>query len=434
MSKKQSSEVLSRMQKLLVSYAREANEWVRFSERDRKLRAESFVQMLVLGWLKTSDASLNELAHNAKDLGIRITGSGIHQRLNGSGVMLLAAVLKRALEDLQGQCPLPMAKLSQFKGVYITDSTQIALPKALASTFRGAKANGMVKLQVTWDYLNGNLATIELEQGRSSDRGCQLHVAHAQAQTLQLFDLGYFKQEHLRDIDQQEAFFVSRYQSQTALYDCESRERVDLTKWLRKQVADEVDLSVLLGARVKHPVRMVARRLPKKVAAARRRKARKKARTKGQTASQTHLYLQGWEIILTNLSPQDWSTPQLFDLYGIRFQIEWVFHIWKDQLGLDEIVDWHIERVLCQLYAHLLAALLTHLLTARWRWADVEYSFLKCVQVIQKTMQDLMRCLARDGFGLQAWLKRLEDDFRSFATKTKRRTSPSTLQIVNNWD
>jgi hypothetical protein len=60
---------------MLCVYAQETNEWTQFSERDTAINAETFVQTRVLGWLKKKDASLNELAHAARDLGLSISGS-----------------------------------------------------------------------------------------------------------------------------------------------------------------------------------------------------------------------------------------------------------------------------------------------------------------------------------------------------------------------
>jgi hypothetical protein len=433
MPKTKSSELYQKIQNMLCVYAQEANEWVKFSKRDTVINAARFVQILVLGWLKKKDASLNELAHSGRDLGVQISGSALQERMGKEAVMLLASVLQRTLESWRGACPLPFSLLKSFRGIYITDSSQIALPERMVSLFRGNQSNAMLKLQVTWDYLSGNLAAIELEDGRSPDQKCQLHVSHAQADTLQLFDLGYFKQEYLQDIHEQGGYFVSRYQTQTALYSMQTHARFDLVAWLKALPTNQADCQLLLGGRVQLPVRLLVRRLSQTAADARRRKAKKKAKKQGTTCSAIHLFLLGWELLVTNLSPV-WTLPQVFDLYGIRFQVEWVFRIWKTQLGVDIFADWRIERVLCQLYAHLLGIILSHLLTVNWRWQDdVEYSFAKCVQVIQQAMPSLLRCLARAGWGFAAWFQRLEDDFRTFSRKTKRRKSPSTAQRIYNW-
>jgi hypothetical protein len=433
MSDKKSNKCYQEIQEMLVVYAEKANEWVRFSERDTELDAKSFVQTVVLGWLKKKDASLNELAHSAMDLGLKITGSALHERMGKQAVMLLASVLQQALDVLRKPCRVPLKLLEKFTGVYITDSTQISLPQSMYEIFRGNQDNSMLKLQVTWDYLSGNLAAIELEDGRHPDQKCQLHVSHAQAKTLQLFDLGYFKQEYLRDIDQQDAYFVSRYQSQTALYHLETQEAFDLIAWLQTLQANQAELHLRLGGRVKLPVRLLVRRLSQEATDARRRKAKQKARQQGKTCSAHYLALLAWDILVSNLDEHDWSLSQIFDLYPIRFQIEWLFRIWKSQLGLDVLGNWRVERILCQLYAHLLAAVLIQLLTANWRWHEFEYSLAKSVQIIQSAVKDLMRCLVRSGWGFSIWLQRLERDFRSFGCKTKRRKSPSTVQIIYNW-
>lgn len=433
MSDKKSSEVYGEIQKILVSYSRRANEWARMSQRDTQINAETFVQTVVLGWLQKPEASLNELAHSARGLGLSLSGSAINERIGPEAVMLLAGVLKLALEDLRRPCPLPLKVLQQFRGIYITDSTQIALPAHLATLFRGNQANSMLKLQVVWDYLNGNFAAIELEEGRCPDQKCTLHVSHAHRGSLHLFDLGYFKQEYLRDIDQQAAYFICRYQCRTAVYDPETQQRLELVDLLKQVVGNQVDCQVLLGGRVKLPVRLVARRLSRQASDARRRKAKHKARKQGQTCTADYLFLLGWDILVTNLEQQTWTVAHLFDLYTIRFQIEWMFRTWKTQLGIDKLGKWRVERVLCQLYAHLLGAILTHLLTAPWRWRNEEYSFAKCVQVIQLTIPRLMRCIARHGRGGIAWVQQLADDFQRFGRKTKRRRSPSTTQVIYNW-
>jgi hypothetical protein len=401
---------------------------------DSPVTAELFTEIVVLGWLKTKDASLNQLAHTAQELGISITSSALHERIGDAGLMLLAGVLKLALQRFHQPCPISANQLNKFKGIYITDSTQIALPAQLKDIFQGSKENAMLKLQVMWDYLHGNVAVMELEAGRKPDQNCRLPVTHAQAGSLQLFDLGYFKQENLRDIGQQKAYFVSRCQSQTALYDPDDDHRIDPVKWLKDRKCTSVERQVLLGGRVKFPVRLVARQVSQTRADARRRQAKKKAKNQGKTCSADYLYLLGWDILVTNLSSDDWTSVQVFDLYGIRFQIEWMFRIWKTNLGINLIGPWRIERVLCQLYARLIGIILIHLLVAPWRWQQVEYSFVKIVQLIQSGISGLIRCLARNGWGFTAWLNRLEGALRQFGRKTKRRKSPSTVQIINSWD
>ena len=434
MSTSKCSSKEKQLQIVLEELVQTANQICQFSQRNTELTAERFVQTLVLGWLRQADASLNELAQSAQDLGCSVTGSAIHERIGTAAIELLGRVLVGALRQAAQYPRLPIEAFEAFTAIHVTDSTQVGLPKALLAEFQGGTNNAMVKLQVTLDYLTGQWVALEMTDGKAADNKSDLPLRHAIAGSLNLFDLGYFKQERLRDIADQEAFFVSRYQSQTALYDPETGEHFNLVAWLQSLAANEAECEVKLGSRVRLSVRLVVRRLAQKAADARRRKAKKKYKGQGKTCSKTYLFLLGWDILITNLPEDEWSLTQIFDLYPIRTQIEWLFRVWKSQLKVDHFGNWRIERVLCQLYAHLIGVLLCQRLSAGWLWRDgQEYSLFKCVQIIQDRIDDLMKCIARNWWGVKAWRRKLETAFQQFGRKTKRKKAPSTCQILINW-
>ena len=324
--------------------------------------------------------------------------------------------------------------LAAFTGVYVTDSTQVGLPASLVAEFRGTNGEGMLKMQVTIDYLTGQWVGFELVEGRSPDQNSDLVLRQARPGSLNLFDLGYFRQERLQAIDANAAYFVSRYQSQTALYDSQTGKRFELDQWLQGLITDRAERLVELGARVHLHVRLVARRVAPTVAEQRRRKAKKKYREQGKTCSQTYLYLLGWDLLITNLPAESWSLEQIFALYPIRTQIEWLFRVWKSQLKIAHLGNWRLERVLCQLYAHLIGALLCQRLTAGWHWRNgIEYSACKCVQIIQHSISDLMHCIAHAWRGLRSWCAQLEATFHRFGPRTRRKKAPSTCQILSDW-
>jgi hypothetical protein len=422
------------LQVVLEALVQTANQICQFSQRETKLNAVGFVQTLVLGWLRQTDASLNELAQSAQDLGISVTGSAIHERMGTAAVELLGRVLVGALRQVGSYPRLPIAALESFTAIHVTDSTQIGLPKALLLEFQGANQNAMLKVHVTIDYLTGQWVALEMQDATAPDQNSALPLKHAIAGSLNVFDLGYFNQERLRDIADQAAYFVSRYQSQTALYELETGARFNLVEWLKSLPVKEAECQVELGSRVQLPVRLVGRRLAQKVADARRRKASDKYKRDGKTCSETYLFLLGWDLLITNLPPAQWSLKHLFDLYPIRTQIEWLFRIWKSQMNVNHFGNWRVERVLCQLYAHLIGILLCQRLCAGYGWRDGrEYSLFKCVQIIQDRIDDLMKCIARHWRGLTLWRRRLEAAFRQFGHKTKRKKTPSTSQILINW-
>lgn len=433
MSKTKYKDKVTEIQMILEDLVVEANDVCQFSQRNSPLDARRFVQLLVLGWLKQGDASLNALAEMGTGLGVRVTGSAIHERVGASAVDLLETVLMSAIEKSAQMRPEQVAVLSQFQAVYVTDSTQISLPKHLRGLFAGSNQDAKIKLQVVIDYQTNSWVKLEVEEGKATDRSSDLPVRQAVAKSLNIFDLGYHKQERLRDIDQQEAYFVTRYQSQTGLYDAQTKAGFDLIAYLKACPHHHIDIGLRLGSRVKHPIRLVARKVPEAIAAKRRRSAKKKAREQGYTCSSNYLYLLSWDMLITNLSDADFTLAQVFALYPIRMQIEWVFRIWKSQLQLDHFGNWRLHRVLAQLYAHLIGILLCHRLTTGWLWRhDTEHSFAKCVQIIQHKLDPLMAILKRHWYGFQAWIQRLDASFSRFGRKSKRKTEPSTLQTLIN--
>jgi len=423
------------VQTLLTEIVEEANERCQFSQRNRQCDAQTFVQMLVLGWLENPEASLEELTMVGAQLGCRISAQGLDYRINERAVMFLAYVLAASMQHLKQSQRLPAAVLEQFTGVYLTDSTQFKLPNKLYEEFRGnGTSQAMGKWQVTLEYLTGKLVALQWKEGRSPDQQCLLPVSCAEAGSLQLFDLGYFKQDWLAKIDQQQAYFVSRYQSQTALYEPATGEKRDLASDLKQTTADIVELPCVLGRKKLLTVRLVARRLSEKAAAERRRKANKKAQAQKKSCSKTYLILLGWEIMVTNLSTEDYPPMLIFALYGLRWQIELLFKTWKSQLKVAQIGNWRETRVFCQLYATLIACVLCLWWTSGYRWwQDRLLSVTRMIQSIRRHIPGILHCITRQWRGISTLFKKIEGDFSRHARIEKRKKSSSTLQILINW-
>jgi hypothetical protein len=407
--------------KVLDDLAIEANGVCHFSQRKRGLDAAGFVKLLVWGWFAQPKASLNQLAGWGRHLDQSITPQAIDERLNSRAVLLLMQVLEGVLHQQVFVPSLSSNRLRQFKGIYITDSTQFSLPSALNCVFAGQGSGSQIKIQLCLEYLSGCVSGLEAEAGRTPDQKCLLPLKQGQAGSLHVFDLGYFKQDHLELLSQQQAFYVTRYQSQTALYDTQTGERMEVLKYLSATPIRDIEIQVTLGARIHTPVRLVAHRLAPKVAAARRRKAKRKAHKTGKTCSEAYLSLQSWDLYLTNL-PAEWTCQEIQNLYKLRWQIELIFRAWKSQLQLAHFGQWRIERVLCQLYAHLIGCVLSLALIAAWRCPDgAEYSPVKLLQLLQQYFLIIWRET------IYPFTFCLEDAFKRFGHKDKRKKAPSSL-------
>ena len=115
-------------------------------QRRSKLTGAGLVQTLVLGWLGTPAATLQQLAQMAARLGIAVTPQVI------------------AAE------PVAVPLWRRFRAVLVQDSTTITLPAGRAQT---PTAPAGVKLQVRWDLRTGQLIGPVLTPARTNDRRCR---------------------------------------------------------------------------------------------------------------------------------------------------------------------------------------------------------------------------------------------------------------------
>lgn len=432
------SEFTRKAQQLQVFFSEMADTFGRetgFVQRKSKMTGACFVQTLVLGWLDNPEASLNQLVQVSADLGVEISVPGLQQRLNPSAVRFLKALLQQALGWFRERVRLPEEVLRHFSAVNIVDSSLFELPAALREDFPGTKVNtkpAELKLQLSFDYLSGNLNALELLAGRIPDQNSLLPTTWAKDDSLTLFDLGFFKKSRFEDIAKVGGYFVSRLLTQTGVYSqATDRLPLDLLTVLSASSAGSGEMRVYLHAQHPIEVRLVYSRLPEGVVAERRCKAKANARRRGETCSARHLELLAWSLFITNV-PSDWlSLEQVVLLYRVRWQIELVFKLWKSHAKLDGIGDWSLERVMCQFYGRLLGLIIFHWSVAPYHCLPLtDLSFPKAFRIVQRHALRWVDAIANHWRGVAAIIANIMEDFQRFALKNQPRKSPSTYQLL----
>jgi hypothetical protein len=385
-----------------------------------------------MGCLGKPEATLGELVQSSADAGVEISEAGLQQRLTERAVAFMDALLKEAVVSF-GEGKRLANILRRFTNVHILDSSQITLPDVLRAYFMGTQHKAALKLQMSFEYLRGVFRVLTFTSARQPDQKCNWHVAIAEPGSLHLFDLGYFKQQVFEELAAAGAFFVSRLQTQTALYTTQdATTRLDLLTWLHSLTLPRWEGWLYLGQRVRLPVRLLAEKLPESVARERRRKARQVAKRRGTICSQHHLVLQEWSLFITNV-PADWlSFDQILILYRVRWQIELLFKLCKSQAKLACIGQWCPERILCQLYARLLGVVLFQWVTSPYRVVSSrELSLPKAFRLMQRQADDWLEAIAHpDWQTLAALFDDLIRDFSRFARKSLRKKSLSTYHSL----
>lgn len=403
-----------------------------FVRRNSKLGGKELVQILSLGSLENGKASLEDFARIAGDLGLEISASALHQRLTMEAVGLLAQVCRLWIQQRPSE-PLRQV-LKGFGAVRIFDSSQIQLPPSLIENFRGSRNASMLKVQLAYEYRSGRIEALELQAGDSPDQNCLLPQSLTEAGDLALFDLGFFDQKRFAILDAQGAFFLSRLQSQVALYtEADTQEQIALLEQL-EQLPQSVlmgEQKVYLGQKAKVPVRLIYYRLSPDLVAERHRKAKENAKKRGKSLSQRNLDWLNWAFFISN-APADLLQLELIALvYSIRWQIELLFKLWKQEMDWDFMSNWRLERVLAQFWGRSLALMLFHRLTEKYQEdCDWELSWTKSLRLLKKSSAKLIAIVGANFRGILRFLAAIDRDFRRFGRKLKRRKDPSSYSLL----
>jgi len=404
---------------------------VKFVVRRSKLTGAVFVQTLVFGWSEQPQAALNDLAETAADLGVAITAQGLDERITAAAVRLFETLCQESLRWFQQRLPLDLVVLRQFTAVEIVDSTCIALPAALRDAYPGSGGDGpaaSLKVQLLLNFLTGELAQIVFETGCSPDQAYEADLSRLEAGTLRISDLGYFKLQRFQTIAEHQAYFLSRLDLHVTLTDATTGQPVDLLTWLQGETVTVSERNLLVGSVHPIPCRIIAVRLPQAVVDRRRQRAQENARRKGRTLSAHHLALLAWNVFMTNVPATLLTAEQVAQLYPVRWQVELVFKLWKSEFALDRVAGFRRERVLCELYAKLIGAVLLCFLAAPHRLtAEAELSLIKAAHIFRRHVLRLAQSLSVQAVLVQN-LQQLSQRLLRFGGKTKRRKTPSTCR------
>jgi hypothetical protein len=382
-------QVAEAMQTVLDTIAYKLGRTSGFVQRECKRNGASFVQTLVFSFLANPDATGAELTQTAAALGVTITESGLTQRFTPQAASLLHSVLVQALKRVLAAEPLDIALLSQFSAVYREDSTVVVLPEALHELWRGcgnAQDQGAAALKLTLrvDLRSGWLDGLSLNPGRTADAKAAAPVTSIAAGALYLADLGFFGLKRLRSLDEQGAFFLSRLHAQVTLFTPDGQRWDNVAALLATKAEAALDLAVELGVGARLKARLVAVRAPQEVVDQRRRRLRKEAARRGRAVSARQLALAAWTLFVTNVPAEQLSIKAVLAMARTRWQIELVFKRWKSHGKLDESRSEQPERVLCEVYAKLIAMLIQHWVSLISLWGYRDRSLSKAMDVVQK--------------------------------------------------
>lgn len=206
------------------------------------------------------------------------------------------------------------------------------------------------------------------------------------------------------------------------------------------------------------PVRLIAVRVPKEIRQRRQRRAncrvegrpyskgvqhlgRRPKRQQGRRPAQrtrkhhkvstSKQQQRDWLLVLTNVTDSMLSAEQVVALMRLRWQIELLWKLWKQEGKIDTWRSSKPQRILTEIYAKLLGVLMEHWITLQGCWHDPRRSLFKARQVIEWTASWFVLAL-REHVSWHVVLVAMCETLGSNCWTDRRRKPPSTFQQLTD--
>ena len=247
---------------------------------------------------------------------------------------------------------------------------------------------------------------------------------------MRITDLGFWTLAVLQEIADQGASFLSRLHLQTAVFAADG-ERLDLVAWLGRQQRRRLSVAVTWGGTAQVAARLLAVRVPHRVAKARREKILADAKREGTTPSASKLALAEWTLLVTNAPPDVLAIREALVLARARWQIELLCKLWKSEGRIDEWRSADQERILCEVSAKLTAMIIQHGVLLVNCWVFLDRSLTQAAQTVRERAVCLAQALGRRRQLVDA-LARIGRCLAAGCRIAARRKKPSLYQLLTD--
>ncbi len=431
------SPIAQALQEILNEHADGLARETQFVQREREVTGRAFAQALIFGWLQDPETTVDGLTQILQRCQVKISGSALSQRFGPHSATLLEAILQEVTQQQLSRDEVPAELLGRFSEVWLEDSSSIGLPEQLVEVWKGCGGSpgstpAALKLFARWDVRNGVLQGPVITDGRHSDKRSPLALEALEAGSVLIRDLGFWDTGGFEQIiarkqpRSQRRYILSRLHSGVKL-----RRRtgtvIELRAILPRQVGERREFGAVIGPH-RLPVRVLIERVPHAVGEQRRQDIRHNAQDHGRSASEETLALADWTIVITNIPRRLASFDEILIPLRLRWQIERLFRLWKEQGQIDETRSKSPWRILTEIYSKLAAMVIQQWLIHEGCWQDPERSLFKAAQVVRREANLIMWTLQKGG--LEEVLRDILTCMEAGCRMQRRRDRPSTAQFV----
>jgi hypothetical protein len=429
------AQVMERYQSILEEEVHEIAWETGAVKRKGKLDAATLVQMTIFGFWQDPDIRLSGLAQIGGRREVHVTESAISQRFTPECAHMFLKIMQRLAEVRLESEKVDIPLLKQFSAVIVEDSTSITLPTELADAWLGCgggegASEAGVKAFVQWDVTCGELFGPRLSNARMNDHKTPFEIEELPEGSLYIADLGFFAIERFYRIAKGKPgkrYFVSRLQPKTNLYNRRGH-CIGLPGILPKQVGQVYEIGAVLGQKNGVPVRVIMLRVPKEVAEERQERIKRRAQKNGNVPSEEVLELAHWTIVITNIPRKRTRYSEILVLLRLRWQIERLFRLWKEDGKIDEWRTMNPYRILCEFYAKMCAMIMQQSFIQEGCWLDPLRSLVKAADSLRRECNRIMVAFYEGN--LEKTVQSILRTLRSGCRIERRSAYPSTAQLL----
>jgi hypothetical protein len=152
---------------------------------------------------------------------------------------------------------------------------------------------------------------------------------------------------------------------------------------------------VLVGKTAQLPARLIMVRVPEEVIDQRQERIQQEAKRRGKAQANPEVLQRAkWTMVITNVPAHLLTISEVIVLQRSRWQIERLFRLWKDGGKSDEWRGRTSWRILCEIYAKVIAMLIQHWLLVIGTWHDPYRSLVKAAKLVRQSALELLSALA----------------------------------------
>ena len=389
--------------------------------------------------------SLNRLSVGAKtQCDVNISKQGLDQRMNERAVVFVRRLLEKQLTNQVSE-NLDVGLMKHFNRVCIKDSTKFDIHEQLEEWFPGFKgcaSSASACIQYEFDLKQGQVIDLDITPGNRPDsKDAQEKNWNILKNDLIIRDLGYFSLDTLSDVEQAGAYFLSRLNFKTIVYEKIKGVLLELDfgklyRHMKQNSINRIEKQVLMGKEDKLPVRLIIELMPDQIYEQRVRKVKAHNHKKGHQTSTEYTERARFNLFVTNASEQILSARAIPLFYKVRWQVELIFKIWKSTFGIHITRKMKIERFLCLLYSKLLLIMINWEIIMVFRnnvYANTNryLSIDKCFKTLKDNAEKLFGILRNPDCTVQGFIQWVAEIFQSKHWLEKRKNKMCYEEIIN---